>query len=449
MIAERAKRILILGGGFGGLYTALELEKALARNSSFEVVLVNRENFFLFTPMLHEIAASDLDFTHIVNPLRKLLQRVKFFHGEVQAIDLPSRSVRVVHGPGRHAHEIDYDYLVIALGSTTNFYGMPGLRDNAVTMKSLGDAIHLRNQLIDLLEQADFECAIGARQELLSVVVAGGGFAGVETVAAVNDFLRGALRSYPHLTEDLIRIVLVHPGQVILPELGPELGMYAQDKLAKRGVEIRVNTKVIRVSDRDVELDNGETIRTKTVVWTAGTSPNAILEALPCAKEHGRVVVNEFMEVLDHSGVWALGDCAFALDPSTGKPYPPTAQHAMREGKIVGRNILATIRTRKKNSFEFSTLGLLAAIGRRSGVANILGVNFSGFVAWFLWRTIYLSKLPRLEKKVRVALDWTLDLLFAKDLVHFMILRSPTVSRQEEPEPLARGASSKSALTHQ
>ena len=445
MIAERAKRILILGGGFGGLYTALELEKALANNSSFEVVLVNRENFFLFTPMLHEIAASDLDFTHIVNPLRKLLQRVEFFHGEVQAIDLQSRNVCIVHGPKRHMHEIDYDYLVIALGSTTNFYGMPGLKDNAITMKSLGDAIHLRNQLIDILEEADFECAVGARRDLLGVVVAGGGFAGVETVAAVNDFLRGALRSYAHLTEDLIRIVLVHPGQVVLPELGPKLGLYAQEKLAKRGVEIRVNTKVVRVSDRGVELDNGETIRTKTVVWTAGTSPNAILEALPCAKEHGRVVVNEFMEVPGHSGVWALGDCAFALDPGTGKPYPPTAQHAMREGKIVGKNILATIRTRRKKSFEFSTLGLLAAIGRRSGVANILGVNFSGFLAWFLWRTIYLSKLPRLEKKVRVALDWTLDLLFAKDLVHFMILRSPTVSRQEQPELQA----GKSTLTRQ
>ena len=440
MIALGAKRILILGGGFGGLYTAMELEKALAEDSSVEITLVNRENFFLFTPMLHEIAASDIDFTHIVNPIRRLLKKVKFFHGEVQAIDLQSRSVTLVHGPQRHPHEIDYDYLVIALGSTTNYYGISGLQDKAVTMKSLGDAIHLRNQLIDFLEEADFECAVGSRNELLTVVVAGGGFSGVETVAAVNDFLRGALRSYPHLAGNLIRVVLVHPGEVVLPELGPELGLFAQVKLARRGVEIRVKTKVKRISERGVELDDGTTIEAKTVVWTAGTSPSPVLNALPCAKEHGKLVVNPFLEVPQFEGVWAVGDCAFALDP-TGKPYPPTAQHAMRQGTTVARNIVATVRGRKKKKFEYSTVGLLAAIGRRTGVANILGVNFSGFPAWFLWRSIYLGKLPRLEKKVRVAFDWTLDLLFAKDLVHFMILRSAATSTREETEPKAAATS--------
>ena len=208
-------------------------------------------------------------------------------------------------------------------------------------MKSLGDAIRLRNQLIDLLEEADFECALGSRDELLTVVVAGGGFSGVETVAAVNDFLRGALRSYPHLDGKLIRVVLVHPGELVLPELGPELGRYAQEKLAKRGVEIRVKTKVERVSNRGVELDDGTTIKTKTVVWTAGTSPNPVLNRLPCFKEHGKLKVTSFLEVPGFEGVWALGDCAFALDPKTQKPYPPTAQHAMRQGKLVARNIVA------------------------------------------------------------------------------------------------------------
>ena len=438
MVPQSAKSILILGGGFGGLYTALELEKALGEDSAVRVTLVNRENFFLFTPMLHEIAASDLDFTHIVNPIRKLLKKVEFFHGEVRSIDLLSRRVEVFHGPEHHLHELGYEYLVIALGSTTNYYGISGLQDKAVAMKSLGDAIHLRNQLIDLLEEADFECAVGSRNELLTVVVAGGGFSGVETVAAVNDFLRYALKSYPHLAEKLIRVVLVHPGEIVLPELGPELGLYAQEKLAKRGVEIRVKTKVERVSDKGVELDDGTTIKAKTVVWTAGTSPSPVLDGLPCSKEHGKLVVNPFLELPSFEGVWALGDCAFALDPRTGQPYPPTAQHAMRQGKLVARNIVATIRGRKRKTFQFSTIGLLAAIGRRSGVANILGVNFSGFMAWFLWRTIYLSKLPRLEKKVRVAFDWTLDLLFAKDLVHFMILRSrAATSSREEPEPRA------------
>jgi len=337
----------------------------------------------------------------------------------------------VFHGPHQHHHELSYDYLVIALGATTNFYKIPGLEERALTMKSLGDAIHLRNRLIDLLEEADFDCAIDSRADLLSVVVAGGGFAGVETVAAANDFLREATRFYRHLDENDIRVVLVHPGPVILPELGDQMGQYAQKKLGERRVQILVNTKVKAISDESVELSDGTKIRTKTLVWTAGTSPNPLLETLPCLKERGRLVVNEYMEVPDWPGVWALGDCAVIPDKKTGKAYPPTAQHAMREGKRLAQNITAEILGRTKKPFVFSTIGLLAAIGRRTGVANILGLNFSGFIAWFLWRTIYLSKLPRFEKKVRVALDWTLDLFFSKDLVHFMILRSPTVSHAE------------------
>jgi len=308
------------------------------------------------------------------------------------------------------------------------------LRERALTMKSLGDAIHLRNRLIDLLEEADSECAVGSRESLLTVAVAGGGFAGVETIAAVNDFLRQATKFYRHLNQDLIRAVLVHAGPLILPELGDDLGTYAQIELGKRNIVVRTSTKVHAVSEKGLELSDGSTLPASTVVWTAGTSPSPILETLPCQKQGGRLVVNEFMEVPGWEGVWALGDCALATNPRTGKPYPPTAQHAMREGKRVAKNILAAIRGGTKKTFKYSTIGMLAATGRRTGVANILGFNFSGFVAWFLWRTIYLSKLPRLEKKVRVALDWTLDLVFAKDLVHFMILRSPAISRQEGPE---------------
>jgi NADH dehydrogenase len=432
MSAITRRQVLILGGGFGGLYTALGLEKTLAHDSDVQITLVNRENFSLFTPMLHEVAASDLDMTHIVNPVRKLLRRVQFFHGEVEHIDLTLKQVTVMHGPKHHSHELRYDYLVLALGSTTNFFGLPQLEQRAMTMKSLSDAAHLRNQLIDMLEEADFECAAGSRPNLLSIVVAGGGFAGAETVGAVNDFLRESIRFYPHLTADMLRLVLVHPGEVILPELGPKLGAYAQKKLAQRKVEIRVNTKVVRVDLDAVELSDGSHILTDTVIWTAGTSPNPLLATLPCTLERGRIVTNEYLELPEWPGVWALGDCASVTDHKTGQPYPPTAQHALRQGKTVAKNVNAAIHGGTKTRFSFSTLGLLAAIGRRSGVANILGINFSGFVAWFLWRTIYLSKLPRFEKKVRVALDWTLDLLFSKDLVHLIDLRSPTVSRIEE-----------------
>jgi len=437
MSVKLRHRIVVLGAGFGGIYTALKLQNALPHLPYAEATLVNRENFFLFTPLLHEVAASDVDIAHIVNPIRKLLHRMNFFHGEVKAIDLPSKRIQVVHGPRHHPHEIEYDYLVIALGGTTNFYDIPGLQEHALTMKSLGDAIHLRNRLIDLLEEADSECAVGMRKNLLTVVVAGGGFAGVETVAAVNDFLREATRSYRHLSKDLIRTVLVHAGPLILPELGEKLGAYAQKELANRGIDVLTNTKVVSARENELVLSDGSTLPAATLVWTAGTSPSPLLESLPCGKQGGRLVVNEFMEVPGWEGVWALGDCALVTDPRSGKPYPSTAQHAMRQGKVLALNLLAAIRGGSKKPFKFSTIGMLAATGRRTGVANILGHNFSGFPAWFLWRTIYLSKLPRLEKKLRVALDWALDLLFAKDLVHFMILRSGGESRPDTTQAAA------------
>jgi NADH:quinone reductase (non-electrogenic) len=359
------KRIVILGGGFGGVYAALHLERLLAREPEVEICLVSRDNFFLFTPMLHEIAASDLEITNIVNPLRKLLRRAKVFVGEVERIDLPNKRVLVSHGhhnSDNHSHRLDYDHLVLALGSITNFSNLPGFAELALAMKSLPDAIQLRARIIRSLEEANSECSLDDRQSLLTFVVAGGGFAGVETVAALNDFVRAALQFYPNLREWMLRIVLVHPGPVILPELGESLGRYAQKVLAQRGIEIRLNTRVTSMTESEVYLKDSPPIPSTTLIWTAGTMPNPLLSSLPCQKECGRVA---------------------------GRPPKP---------------------------FSFQTIGLLASIGRRTGVARIFGFNFSGFFAWWLWRTIYLSKLPGLDKKVRVAFDWTLDLLFRKDV---------------------------------
>jgi NADH dehydrogenase len=227
-------------------------------------------------------------------------------------------------------------------------------------------------------------------------------------------------------------VVLVHPGEVILPELGEKLGAYAQRKLAERQVEIRVSTRVQGITERGVELSDGSAIRTHTLIWTAGTSPNPLLETLPCKKERGRLLANEYLEVPEWPGVWALGDCALVPEGKGGKFCPPTAQHALREGKVLASNLTAAVRGGTKKPFVFTTLGQLAAIGRRTGVANVMGINFSGFFAWWLWRTIYLSKLPRFEKKLRVALDWTLDLIFSKDLVQYVTVRAPTMSGPED-----------------
>jgi len=323
----------------------------------------------------------------------------------------------ISHGYRKHSLQIDYDHLVIALGSITNFYDIPGLADLAVPMKSLRDAIQLRAQILRHLEEANFKCNPAERQSLLTFVVAGGGFAGVETVAALNDFVRDALPFYPNLSEGMLRVVLVHSGPVILPELGEGLGRHTQKVLEGRGVEIQLNTRVKSMTENKVFLAYTAPIPCGTLVWTAGTVPSPLISTLLCAKERGRIVVNQFLQVPDWPDVWAVGDCAFVPDiKNPGKSHPPTAQHAIREGKVVAQNIAAALLGRPGKPFSFKTIGLLASIGRRTGVARIFGYNFSGFFAWWIWRTIYLSKLPGLDKKVRVAFDWTLDLIFPKDV---------------------------------
>ena len=429
----KKNRILILGGGFGGLYAALEFEKC--RDLDFEVTLINQDNFFLFTPMLHEVAASDLDLTHIVNPIRKMLRHVHFFEGEIQSIDVAKRQVMVSHGFDRHTHTLEYDHLIFALGCVTNFYNIPNLMETAVTMKSLGDAIELRNRLIEHLEEADNECAANDREPLLTFVVAGGGLAGVETIGSINDFLKGALPYYSNLRPEMIRVVLVHPGEFVLPELGEQLGRYASRKLAKRGVEIQSNAKIKAVTSTEVELTNGTRIKSFTLIWTTGAAPHPLLEKLPLPKERQRLKVNAAMAVEGYPGIWALGDCAMIPDEHGGY-QPPTAQHASREGKVLAHNIMANTRGNDLIPFRFNTLGLLASIGRRTGVARILGINFSGFVAWWLWRTIYLLKLPRTEKKLRVALDWTLDVFFSKDFVQYLHQRSPVIVNKPSADPI-------------
>src|SRR5438128_11111860 len=285
------KRSVILGGGFGGVYAAIHLEKLMARERTAEICLVSRDNFFLFTPMLHEIAASDLEITNIVNPLRKLLRKVEVLVGDVNEIDLPKKRVLISRGYRNRSQQVDYDHLVIALGSITNFYNLTGLFELALAMKSLPDAIRLRARVLRHLEEANSESNSIDRQSLLTFLVAGGGFAGVETVAALNDFVREALPFYPNLCEEMLRVMLVHSGSAILPELGESLGSYAEKVLARRGVEICLKTRVKSLTESKVFLADGVSIPSRTLVWTAGTVPNALILSLPCGKEHGRIRV--------------------------------------------------------------------------------------------------------------------------------------------------------------
>ena len=416
-------RIVIAGGGFAGLYAARYLDKRLARRSDIEVTLVGRENFILFTPMLHEVAAGDLSPSDIVNPLRRILRHVNVVEAEIEAIDADARTIRCLAGVRDVEIELQYNHLLLALGSETNFFNMHDVRDWAVTMKNLTDAALLRNRMVTVLEEASLRSDDEARRELLTFVVAGGGFAGVESVGAINDFVRETASYYPSLREEKIRIVVIHPGKFLLPELGKELGDYAERKLRDRNVKVIKGARVSNYDGSIVRLSDGTSIAASTLVWTAGVKANRVLESLPYLKQRGRLLVNEYLGLPELNGVWAAGDCAAVPTDRRGEFYPPTAQHGLREAIAAAKNIEATIIGHPLKPFRYRTLGLLASIGHHTGVAKVFGIKFSGFMAWWMWRTVYLAKLPRLAKKVRVMVDWTLDLFFGREIEQMVTLR--------------------------
>jgi NADH:quinone reductase (non-electrogenic) len=388
----------------------------LARRADVEVTLISRENFILFTPMLHEVAAGDLHPGDITNPLRRILHHVKVVEAEVRTVDLKARRLLCTGGLDGLPLEFEFDHLLLTLGSETNFFDTEGVREWAVTMKNLTDAALLRDRMVALLEEASLRSDDTARRELLTFVTAGGGFSGAETTGAINDFVRETVRYYPQLSEHLVRVIVVHPGNFLLPELGEELGKYAERKLRKRKVEVIKGTRVAAYDGSIVTLSDGTPILARTLIWTAGVKPSACIASLPHEKERGRLRVNEYLAVPGLAGVWAAGDCAAVPDVRTHKFHPPTAQHGLREGLVAAKNIEAAILGRPLKPFVFTTLGQLATIGRRTGVAKVFGLKFSGFIAWWLWRSVYLAKLPSLAKKLRVMVDWTLDLFFGREI---------------------------------
>lgn len=438
-------RILILGGGFGGVYAALELDKHLKRRDDLQVTLISEDNFLLFTPMLHEVAAGDLNSTDIVNPLRRMLKHVRFVEADVARVDLDAKKVHCTRGLRKRPLDFEFDHLILAVGSTSNFFGIANLEDTAVTMKTISDAALLHNRMLAMLEQASLEPDAAEREKFLTFVCAGGGFAGVETIGAVNDFVRDAIELYPDLKNDKVRVVLIHPGQVVLPELGEKLGRYAQRKLIERNVEVLTGQRVTGYDDSVVTISDGRTFPTHTLIWTAGVKPSAVIEPLPLAKEKGRIKVDNTLRVTGHHNLWVVGDCASVPDFKTGQPQPGTAQHGLRQATHAARNLIAAIDGRPMRPFKFTTIGQLASIGHHTGVATVFGFQFSGFLAWWMWRTVYVAKLPRLAKKLRVVLSWTLDLFFARDYEQLYTARdvmafaklakrfAPETPKEEEP----------------
>ena len=434
-------RILILGGGFAGVEASRYLDRTAAKRANVEVTLVSRDNFILFTPMLHEVVASDLEPPDICNPLRKLLRRVTVVSGEIRTINLAARRVTISYGIRELTRELPFDYLVLGLGSETSFLGIPGVAEHALGIKTLRDAVMLRAGVIAMLEAASVEPDPGRRKRMLTFVIVGGGFAGVETVGAINDLARQSLQHYGGIDPREVRVILIHGGPVILPELGEALGVYAQEKLRKRQVEIKLKTRVTAYADGAVHCDDGEAVAADMLVWAGGVSPSPILKDTPFDLERGRVVVDSTLELPRFPGVWAVGDCAAIIDPTSKHPYPPTAQHAIREGRRAAKNICTRLNGERATPFLYKAPGQLAAIGRRTGVARIFGLKFSGVVGWVLWRTVYLMKLPRLEKKIRVGLRWVLDVVFERDLAQYINARDvESVNRLLETARQPHGA---------
>ena len=434
---QRRTRVLIIGGGFGGTYTAMVLEKLLKGDPSVEVGLISKENYLVFQPMLPEVISGSIGIVDTIAPIRRLCPKTNLYTREVESINLENKTVTTSAGFRPRPFELEYDHLVIAVGNITSFAGQPGLAEHAMPFKYVGDALVLRNHVIHALEEADVESDRELRRALLTFVVAGGGFSGVEAVAELNDFVRRVARSFRRINPNEIRVVLLHAGPLILPELPQSLAQFAQKLLQRRGVEIRLNTRLAGATAESALLDNDERIPTKTLVSTVPAAPNPLVAGLPCKKERGRIVVNKHLEVIGYPGVWALGDCAWVVDQETWRPCPPTAQHATRQAACVAKNLVATLRGTPKQAFSFQALGKLASLGHRSAVAEVFGFKISGFFAWLMWRSIYLMKLPGLDRKLRVSTDWFLDLLLPPDIVQLKLGQSASLSREHfEPHQI-------------
>lgn len=413
--------IAIVGGGFAGTAVARRLERRL-RAGEAEIVLLSRDNYTLFTPMLPEVTSGELEVRHVVTPIRAQLHRTRFVLSEVGEIDVERRTVSYRHVLTGLTGTIAYDHLVLALGSQTSTFGLPGVAEHVWALKTLADADALRNHLVWLLELADTIADAPRRRRLLTIVVVGGGFTGVETAGETHQLFKSALRFYRRLELADVRMVLVEGGPVLLAGLPPKMGEYSRRILQRRGVEVLTGDGVTSVDATGVTLQSGKRIESETVVWSAGVAPSPTIASLALPKtKRGAVITSGDMRVDGVENVWALGDCAAIPDGERGL-YPATAQHAIREGPHLADNIVRTLRGQATRPFVYQTLGMMAALGGRRAVAQLPGNRvLTGFLAWFLWRTYYLARLPGLDRRMRVAFDWTLELLFPRDIAELRV----------------------------
>jgi NADH dehydrogenase len=412
-LPKTGTRVVVLGGGFGGVAATRELERLCGDHPDIEITLVSRDNFFVLTPLLFEACSGALELRHCAQPIRPALRRARFVEATVDEVDVDRRVVHAVAAEGA-AYELAYDHLVVALGATTNMALIPG-SENAFTFKTMADALVLRNHLIERFERADAASDPELRRRSLTIVVIGGGLVGVELLGELTAFADDVLRYYPRLRRHEVRFHLVEAGARILPEIDPALGETATRVLRRRGADIRASTPVQAIEPGRVHLA-GEVIEAGTIVLAAGIVPNAVAARLPVEHDpRGRIVVDATMQSRSHPGIWAIGDCA-AIPGPDGRPYPALAQHANREARGVARNVAAVAVGRAPQPFVYRSLGTMASLGHTSAVAQVLGVRLTGFPAWWIRRTYYLFQMPRWDRRLRMILDWTVALFFRPDI---------------------------------
>ncbi|HKU32503.1 MAG TPA: NAD(P)/FAD-dependent oxidoreductase [Candidatus Nitrosotalea sp.] len=428
-------KILILGGGFAGSNVLREIQDQLGNNA--EVTLISQDNFFLFTPMLPEISSGMLHPSDISTPIRTFCKTATFCHAKVLSIDLVEKKVTVIRIFDQKETMFDYDYLVLAMGSKDNFFGNVNIEEFAFTIKTLEDAIAIRNHIISVLECADQEKDKILQEQLLRFVVVGGGFAGVEIATEINHFLHDTVKNfYKNIDSEKIRVIIISARNGILPEVGEELGKFALEYVRKSGIEVIINTKAVDAGEDHVLLSDNTIIPCATLVWAGGVMVEPLVASLKC--EHGtsgRLIVDQYLRLKEYPNIFALGDCAHLVDPHGGTVYPTTAQIAIRQAKTVSKNIAAEINGREDSMemFEYQNKGVMATIGKRVGVALINGKKVYGLKAWLLWRCFYWVNLPTNEKKVKVAFDWLLHSIFRADIMTVGFIKKKTLTRLETP----------------
>jgi len=423
------KQVVVVGGGFGGVYTAMHLEKYLNK-ADFEITIVNRENYFVYQPMLAEVVGGTIGLLDTVACLNRLAPKTKHYAREVSGINLETKMVEMVPIYTHEYYAIPYDYLVLSLGNVTDFKGAPGLHEHALPFKNLADALKIRNRIIDVLATAATLTDENLRKEFLTFVVGGGGYSGSEVVAELNDLVRKLAKEYKTIDPKEIRVVMVHSKDRLMErELSESLSRYAEKILRKRGVEFKFEQRLDSATNDKAILSNGEVIPSRTVISTVPSSPNPIIEALDLPKEKGKLKTNRFLQVEGHENIFALGDCANIPLDDEGKTCPPTAQFAVREGKACAQNIYNQMIGKEKKPFFFKTLGSMGALGHHNAVGEVFGIKVSGILAWFMWRAIYWYKLPRFTRKIKVAISWFLDFIIPPESVMLKIESSQALAQ--------------------